>query len=128
MKKFIVTVNGKKYDVEVEEVKSDISYDKKSVEESAVKKENIPSYNHTQIKNTQEVIDGAATVNAPMPGTILDIKVGLGQTVKRGDVLIILEAMKMENEITSPYDGVVASINVSKGASVNTGDILLSLK
>ena len=128
MKKFIVTVNGKKYDVEVEEVKSDISYDKKSVEESAVKKENIPSYNHTQIKNTQEVIDGAATVNAPMPGTILDIKVSLGQTVKRGDVLIILEAMKMENEITSPYDGVVASINVSKGASVNTGDDMVIIE
>jgi Biotin-requiring enzyme. len=63
-----------------------------------------------------------------MPGTILDVKVSQGQTVRKGDVLLILEAMKMENEITSPYDGTVTSINVSKGASVNTGDVLLYLK
>ena len=62
-----------------------------------------------------------------MPGTILDVKVSNGQAVKKGDVLVILEAMKMENEIMAPRDGVVASVNTSKGSSVNSGDVLLSL-
>ena len=62
-----------------------------------------------------------------MPGTILDVKVSNGQAVKKGDVLCILEAMKMENEIKAPRDGVVVSVNVSKGQSVASGDVLLSL-
>ena len=62
-----------------------------------------------------------------MPGTVLDVKVSVGQKVKNGDTLLILEAMKMENEIAAPADGTVASINVSKGASVNTGDLMISL-
>jgi biotin carboxyl carrier protein len=62
-----------------------------------------------------------------MPGTILDIKVKPGQAVKKSDVLMILEAMKMENEIVAPQDGTVASVNTSKGASVNSGDLLVSL-
>ena len=62
-----------------------------------------------------------------MPGTINAVKVANGQSVKKGDVLVILEAMKMENEIMAPRDGVVASVNVTKGASVNTGDVLVSL-
>ncbi|MDI3312264.1 MAG: biotin/lipoyl-binding protein [Thermoanaerobacterium sp.] len=126
MRKFIVTVNGKKYDVEVEEVK-DIVREKKSAEETVVKNEAKASANSTQVEVKNEVKDGAP-INAPMPGTILDVKVSQGQTVKKGDVLLILEAMKMENEITSPYDGTVISINVSKGASVNTGDVLLYVK
>jgi biotin carboxyl carrier protein len=63
-----------------------------------------------------------------MPGTVLDVKVKEGQSVKQGDVLVILEAMKMENEIFAPADGTVASVNVSAGASVNAGDVLVSLK
>ena len=62
-----------------------------------------------------------------MPGNILDVKVTVGQSVKNGDTLLILEAMKMENEIKAPKDGVVASIAVTKGATVNSGDVLLSL-
>jgi biotin carboxyl carrier protein len=62
-----------------------------------------------------------------MPGNILDVKVTVGQAVKSGDVLLILEAMKMENEIKSPRDGVIASIAVTKGATVDTGAQLLSL-
>ena len=60
-------------------------------------------------------------------GNINDVKVSQGQAVKKGDVLVILEAMKMENEIMAPRDGVVASVNVAKGATVNSGDLLLSL-
>ena len=70
---------------------------------------------------------GAVTVKAPMPGNILDVKVAAGASVKAGDVLIILEAMKMENEIVAPQDGTVASINVNKGDTVNSGDVLVSM-
>ena len=62
-----------------------------------------------------------------MPGTILDVKVSAGQSVKKGDVICVLEAMKMENDIPAPCDGVVASVSVQKGASVSAGDVLASL-
>ena len=71
---------------------------------------------------------GAATLTAPMPGTVLDVKVAEGAAVTAGQVVLILEAMKMENEITAPSDGTVASIPVAKGASVNTGDTLMTFK
>jgi biotin carboxyl carrier protein len=63
-----------------------------------------------------------------MPGTILDVKVVPGQAVKGGDILLVLEAMKMENEITAPGDGTVDTVQVTKGASVSAGDLLLTLK
>jgi biotin carboxyl carrier protein len=63
-----------------------------------------------------------------MPGTVLDVKVTPGQAVKNGDVLLILEAMKMENEIMAPGDGTVDTVPVAKGASVNSGDVLVTLK
>ena len=62
-----------------------------------------------------------------MPGTILDIKVAAGQAVKKGDVLVILEAMKMENEIMADRDGTVTGVAVTKGSTVNSGDVLLTL-
>ena len=70
---------------------------------------------------------GAVAVKAPMPGNILDVKVAAGASVKAGDVLVILEAMKMENEIVAPQDGTVASVNVHKGDTVNSGDVLVSM-
>lgn len=66
-------------------------------------------------------------VNAPMPGNILDVRVKPGDSVKAGDTLLILEAMKMENEISAPQDGTIASVNVSKGDTVNSGDLLCSM-
>ena len=62
-----------------------------------------------------------------MPGTILDIKVKAGAAVKAGDVVMILEAMKMENEISAPQDGTIASVNVRKGDVVNSGDLLITM-
>ena len=64
-------------------------------------------------------------MKSPMPGNILDVKVAVGDTVAEGDVLIILEAMKMENEIVAPCSGKVASVNVQKGATVNSDDLLV---
>ena len=82
-----------------------------------------------------ELMDGAAApaaapvaggekVSAPMPGTILDVRVSNGQTVKKGDILFILEAMKMENEIMAPCGGTIASVSVTKGAAVDSGALL----
>lgn len=67
---------------------------------------------------------GGEKVSAPMPGTILDVRVSNGAAVKKGDILFILEAMKMENEIMAPCDGTVASVSVTKGATVETGALL----
>jgi biotin carboxyl carrier protein len=72
-------------------------------------------------------VAGATVVKAPMPGTVLSFKVSQGQTVKRGDVVLLLEAMKMENEIVAPVDGKVVALRVPAGAAVNTGDALVDL-
>ncbi|MDR1135880.1 MAG: biotin/lipoyl-binding protein [Clostridiales Family XIII bacterium] len=68
------------------------------------------------------------TVDSPMPGKIISVSVTPGQTIEDGEPLLILEAMKMENEIYSPTDGVIESVRVSKGDSVNSGDILITIK
>lgn len=73
-------------------------------------------------------VAGGEKINSPMPGTILDVRVSAGQSVKKGQVLCILEAMKMENEIISPRDGVLAQVVANKGASVNAGDPLMVLQ
>lgn len=129
MKKFNITVNGKIYEVEVEtigEEAANISPPKRDYTAPAPKAAPVP-----KSKPKPEPVPttaGGNVVNAPMPGTIFDIKVNVGDTVNSGDVLLILEAMKMENEIVAHKDGKVASINVSKGASVNSGDVLVTLE
>ena len=70
---------------------------------------------------------GAKVIESPMPGTIMKVTVNVGDEVKRGGVVLILEAMKMENDIVSPFDGKVAAIHVSQGATVNSGDLLVSI-
>ena len=70
---------------------------------------------------------GGETISCPMPGTILDVRCSEGASVKKGDILFILEAMKMENEIMSPCDGTVHGVSVSKGASVDTGAVLCTI-
>jgi len=72
-------------------------------------------------------VSGGESVNAPMPGTVLKVNVSVGQSVKKGDVLAVLEAMKMENEILAPCDGVISAVPATKGATVDTGDLLVAI-
>jgi len=129
IKKYNVTVNGKSYQVEVEEVRETPVYSAPPVVKADTGdrgRSPLQSAPAAAPKVTA-VPAGASTVTAPMPGTILNIKVKQGDAVKRGDVLLILEAMKMENEILAANDSTVAVIHVTQGTSVNTGDNLISL-
>ena len=136
MKKFIVNVNGRSYEVEVEEVGGQLQTSAPTPAPAPVAAAPkaapapapaAPKAEAKPAPAAQSVPKGAEVVEAPMPGTILDIKVNLGDTIKKGQVLLILEAMKMENEIMAPRDGKVTAINTTKGASVNVGDPLISL-
>jgi biotin carboxyl carrier protein len=120
MKKYNITVNGNTYEVFVEEADAStpVSYSAPAAPVAAA-----PKAAH----KAAPTAGGAVKVTSPMPGTILDVKVSAGQQVKKGDVICVLEAMKMENDIPAPQDGVIASINIQKGASVNAGDVLASL-
>ena len=125
MRKFNITVNGTAYEVEVEEVAAGEASAPAAAAPKAAPKAAAPAAKPAAPKAAP--VANGAKVNAPMPGTILDVKVSHGASVKKGDILVILEAMKMENEILAPQDGTVAQVNVSKGASVNSGDVLVVL-
>ena len=116
MKKYKVNVNGTSYEIEIELM---------SETEASAAKTTAPA----QTAASAPAASGEGEkISSPMPGTILDIKVNVGDTVKKGQVLMILEAMKMENEIMAGADGQVTSIGVTKGASVQTGDPLCTIK
>jgi len=129
MRKFNITVNGNTYEVEVEEIGGVSAPAPAPVQRTAPAPTAAPAAPAQQPKAAPKAAApaGGTTVTAPMPGTIVDIKVTEGSNVETGQVLIILEAMKMENEIMAPVSGKVVSINVSKGASVNAGDVLVVL-
>ena len=121
MKYYNITVNGVAYSVSVEETAAGAA----PVAAAAPKAPAAPAAAPKAAAPAGSA--GAVTVKAPMPGNILDVKVAAGASVKAGDVLVILEAMKMENEIVAPQDGTVASVNVNKGDTVNSGDVLVSM-
>lgn len=129
MKKYVVTVNGTSYEVMVEEVSGNESVQVKTevpvqkiVTEQPVKKAEPVA----PVKPVSSGSQGSKTLSAPMPGTIVKIVAKPGDFIKKGDVLLVLEAMKMENDIVAPEDCTVASINVTQGSSVNSGDILVT--
>lgn len=109
MKIYKVKVNGKLYEVELESVTQNT--------------QSIESNVQAAVPANQAVASGAV-VKAPMQGTILDVKVKVGDFVKKGQSVFVLEAMKLENEIVSPADGVVKQVQVTKGQAVNNQDVL----
>ena len=113
MKRYNITVNGKAYDVAVEEVGGSAV----AAPAAAAPVAAAPA------PAAAPVADGTK-VTAPMPGTILDIKVAVGDTVKSGQAICVLEAMKMENDVNAPCDGKVLSVNTTKGSAVETGAVL----
>lgn len=136
MKRYNVTVNGNVYQVEVEEVKGEFTQQvapaKVSASAPVAPAVSQPAPQQAAAPAQEAPKPVAKTTNAqgekmecPMPGTIVKVNVAEGDVVKKGTVLVVLEAMKMENEIMAPIDGTIAQINVAKGAAVNTGDLLL---
>lgn len=120
MKKYNVTVNGTAYEVTLEAVDaSEVKTSPAPAAAPAAAPAPTPA-----AAPAAPVSGGKETVSSPMPGNILAVNVANGAAVKKGDVLMILEAMKMENEIMSPCDGTILSVNVTKGASVETGAVL----
>ena len=116
MKHFNITVNGAAYDVTVEELAA-----------GAAPVAAAPAAPKAAPAPAAAPKAGAVSVKAPMPGNILDVKVKVGDAVKAGQILVILEAMKMENEIVAPQDGTVAGINCAKGETVNVDDVLVTM-
>ena len=118
MKSYTITVNGTAYEVTVEETGATNQTPAASAP-VAPKAAKAPKTSGKQ---------GSVKINSPMPGKILNVKAKAGDSVKKGDVIILLEAMKMENEIVASQDGVLASVNVAVGDTVEAGDVLATLE
>ncbi len=114
MRRFRVNVNGNEYDITVEEI-------------DATSAKAAPAPKAAPKAAPVTAPAGGETVKSPMPGTILKVNVTNGAAVKKGDVLMILEAMKMENEIMAPCDGKVTSVTVAQGATVESGAVLCTI-
>ena len=127
--KYVVTLNGKNYEVEVNETEAVLV----SVSDAATVAAPVAAPAAPAAPAAAPATPAAApavsaegtTIPSPMPGTILSVSVSVGQTIKSGDVLMVLEAMKMENDIVAPCDGTVKQLLVSKGSTVNTDDVLV---
>ena len=120
MRKFLVNVNGTSYEVEVEEIAAGAAPAAAPAPVAAA-----PAAAPAPVTAPVAAPAGAASVTAPMPGNILDVKVKVGDVVSENTVVVLLEAMKMENEIFAGVNGKVTAVNVAKGATVNSGDVLV---
>lgn len=120
----MITVNGSSYEVEVEEIR-DGAQPATAPAAPAAPKQAAPKPAPVAAKAAPS---GSEAVKCPMPGVIMAVNVSVGDTVKKGTVLMVLEAMKMENEIMCPRDGKVVAVNVAKGATVNSGDLLVAIE
>ena len=124
MKIYKVKVNGKTYEVQLEsvdEVKTETATSSETKTKEAPKKETSKKASSSSSTNLVEVV-------APIQGNVIDVKVKVGDKVKKGDVLLLIEAMKLENEVNAPSDGEVAEVIVSKGQQVTTKQLLLKIK
>ena len=121
MKNYTITVNGNVYDVTVEEGTGSTAGAAKAAAPKAAAPKAVPK------AAAPAGAQGVVKVNAPMPGKILKVNVNAGAAVKKGDVLLVLEAMKMENEICAPQDGTVATVECAAGDSVESGKVLVSM-
>lgn len=133
MKKYKVYVNGEPFEVVIEEAEQAAGAQQPAapapqVQAAPVSKPAAPAAPPKAAEPAAPQTGGGLDVTAPMPGSILEIKVEVGAQVNAGDTLLILEAMKMENEITAPESGTVKSINITVGSSVNTGDLMLVIE
>lgn len=127
MKRFRVTVNGNEYDVEVEEIQNGEQPESKTApDQSLAQRANEGT--GVQSAGNAQTVGGGTQVKAPLAGTILSVKVSVGSVVKRGDVLVTLEALKMENEIQAPVDGTVSYVGVSEGQNVEVGAALVAIE
>ncbi|MCI8454180.1 MAG: biotin/lipoyl-binding protein [Lachnospiraceae bacterium] len=125
MKNYTITVNGNVYEVTVEEGLTGAAPAPKAPVKAPAAPKAAPAAAPAPAAPAGAA--GSVSVTAPMPGKILGVKASAGQAVKKGQVLLVLEAMKMENEIVAPQDGTVATINVSVGESVEPGATLATL-
>jgi len=125
--KYVVTVNGERYEVEVEKVDGKLASLSRKQMEREVRKEPTVSV-AAPVAAAPVSAGGGSTVISPMPGVVLDIKVKEGDSVSEGQAVIILEAMKMENEIVSEFTGIVSAIRVKKGDTVETDTVLVEIK
>ena len=123
MKNYRITVNGTAYDVAVEEMGASASAPVAAAPVAAAPAAPAAAPAAPQASGAK----GGVSVVSPMPGKVLSIKASVGQRVAKGDVVLVLEAMKMENEIVAPEDGTIASIDVAEGASVEAGATLATL-
>jgi biotin carboxyl carrier protein len=134
MKRYTITVNGIAYEVSVEEkltseqpMAVSTPVPTPTVSNPAPIPKPAAPVSTPKAKETSAGSVGNVKIESPMPGKILAIKASIGQVVKRGDVIVILEAMKMENEIVAPSDGKVTSINVTEGSMIESGVLLATL-
>ena len=127
MKTYNITVNGVTYTVEVEEVGATASAPVAAAPVAAAPAAAPAAPKAAPATPKASGAAGAVSVKAPMPGNIMKVNCKVGASVKKGEVLMVLEAMKMENDICAPQDGVVASVEVAQGASVETDALLVTL-
>ncbi len=144
MKEYNYKIKGQDFNVKVESIEGDIAkvevngiqfdvqLDKPVAQPKPVVRPVVAPVKTVEPSKEQveavQVAAGATAVKAPLPGTINDIRVTVGQAVKKGDTLVVLEAMKMENNIDSERDGKIASVNVNKGDTVMEGSVLVTIE
>ena len=125
--RYIVTLNGKDYAVEVSNGSAQIVDAKAAAPKAAPAPAAAPAPKAAPAPAAAPVPAGATKVEAPLPGNVFKVLVKAGDKVSKGQAVVVLEAMKMENEVFAPCDGTVASVNITEGGTVNTGDVMITI-